>query len=218
MTLDPVIRPRLVLLTTALGDAGAEDAMRAALAGGDVASVIIDPAGRDSASFQRFAEGLVPIIQAAGAAAIIADDSRCAGRVGADGIHLSAGDLRALDEAVERYSPKVIVGASGFEARHDALEAGERLPDYLFFGRFGGDVADLPHDKNLEMAEWWAEIVEIPCIVMAGRSVEGVGAAVETGAEFVALSGAVFDKPQDAGAVVARANAIIDSWMESEAA
>lgn len=218
MTVDLVIRPRLVLLTTALGDAGAEAAMRAALAGGDVASVIIDSAGRDSASFQLFAEGLVPVIQAAGAAAIIADDSRCAGRVGADGIHLSAGDLRALDEAMERYSPKLIVGASGFETRHDALEAGERLPDYLFFGRFGGDVADLPHDKNLEMAEWWAEIVELPCIVMAGRSVDSVGPAADTGVEFIALSGAVFDKPQEAGAMVARANAIIDSWMESEAA
>lgn len=218
MTTDLVIRPRLVLLTTALGDAGADAAMRGALAGGDVASVILDSAGRDSASFQQFAEGLVPIIQAAGAAAIIADDTRCAGRVAADGIHLSAGDLAELKDSVARYSPKFIVGGSGFETRHDALEAGERMPDYLFFGRFGGDIADAPHEKNLEMGEWWAEIVEIPCIVMAGRSIESVAAAVATEAEFVALSAAVFSRPEEAGAMVARANAIIDTWMESEAA
>jgi thiamine-phosphate pyrophosphorylase len=55
------IRPRLVLLTTLLpdGEPGVA-AMRAALGAGDVASVIIDPAGRDADSFQRFAEGLVP--------------------------------------------------------------------------------------------------------------------------------------------------------------
>ena len=86
------IRPRLVLLTTLLpdGETGVA-AMRAALGGGDVASVIIDAAGRDADSFQRFAEGLVPMIQEAGAAAIVADDTRCAGRVKADGLHVTGG-------------------------------------------------------------------------------------------------------------------------------
>ena len=215
---EDLIRPRLVLITTPLSDADAEAAMRGALAGGDVASVIIDPAGRDEASFQRLAELLVPIIQEAGAAAIVVDDTRCAGRVGADGIHLTGGDIEALAEAIERFAPKLIVGGSGFETRHEALDAGEKLPDYLFFGRLGADVADDAHEKNLEMAEWWAEIVEVPCIVMAGRSIDSVADAAATGAEFVALSAAVFADPEGAGAAVARANAIFDDYMGSEAA
>lgn len=215
---EDLIRPRLVLITTPLSDADAEAALRAALGGGDVASVIIDPAGRDDAAFQRFAEMLVPMIQEAGAAAIVVDDTRCAGRVGADGIHLTGGDIEALAEAIERFAPKLIVGGSGFETRHDALDAGEKLPDYLFFGRLGADVAEEAHEKNLEMAEWWAEIVEVPCIVLAGSSIDSVAEAAATGAEFVALSAAVFADPAVAGAAVARANAIFDDYMSSEAA
>ena len=215
---DDIIRPRLVLLTTALADPDAEAAMAAALSAGDVASVILDPAGRDDDAFQAFAEKLVPAIQAAGAAALIADDSRCAGRVRADGLHLTGGDVDALREAVERYAPKLIVGGSGFETRHDALEAGETMPDYLFFGRLGADTTDAPHRKSIDMAEWWAEIVEIPCIVKAGRDVESVAAAAATRAEFVALSAAVFADPAKAGAAVERANAILDRFGESEAA
>ena len=62
MITDP-IRPRLVLVTSELTDADAEEKMRAALSGGDVASVLIDPSGREAAAFQAFAEALVPLIQ-----------------------------------------------------------------------------------------------------------------------------------------------------------
>lgn len=209
------IRPRLVLVTTPLpdGEAG-ERALRAALGGGDVASVIFDPAGRDADAFQGFAERLVPIVQEHGAAAIVADDTRCAGRVKADGLHLSGGDLEALGEAIGRFAPKLIVGASGFTSRHEALDAGERMPDYLFFGSLSGDFGDAADPAALEMAEWWAEIVEVPCIVMAGRDVESVLDAASTGAEFVAVSSAIFRDPGKAGAMVARANTLIDQVAE----
>lgn len=214
---DPV-RPRLVLVTTPLGDAEAEDRLRAALSGGDVASVIVDAAGRDSAAFQRLAELLVPIVQEAGAAALIADDTRCAGRVGADGIHLTGGDLEALAEAVERFQPKSIVGASGFETRHDALEAGENLPDYLMFGRLAGDQKDAPHERNLELAAWWAQIVELPCILMGGASLEALDEAIASGAEFVALGAAVFGPGVDSAEAVRRANAMFDAALPGAAA
>ncbi|BDA83521.1 thiamine phosphate synthase [Aureimonas sp. SA4125] len=213
------IRPRLVLVTTPLpdGEAGVE-ALRAALGAGDVASVILAAAGRGADAFQDFAEPLVPMIQDYGAAAIIADDTRCAGRVRADGLHVSGGDVETLTETMARFSPKLIVGASGFTLRHEALEAGERMPDYLFFGRLGGDDVDLADADALEMAEWWAEIVEIPCIVMGGRDIESTRQAAETGAEFVALSAAVLQDPGTAAAMVVRANAIIDAVAESVAA
>ncbi|WP_425364948.1 thiamine phosphate synthase [Jiella endophytica] len=208
------IRSRLVLVTTPLLDADAEARMRAALSGGDVASVLIDPAGQDASAFQRFAERLVPAIQAAGAAAIVVDDSRVAGRSGADGLHLSGGDIEALGEAVSRYQPKLIVGGSGFTTRHEALEAGERMPDYLFFGRLDGDNEPEPHQKSLALAEWWAEIVEVPCILMGGSDVATLDVAASTGAEFVALSRAVFGEGADPAAVVAEANRTLDAVFE----
>ena len=195
-------RTRLVLVTTPLPD-GADgiSRLRAALSGGDVASVIIPAAGREGAAFQDFVEPLVELAQAAGAAALVCDDTRCAGRTKADSIHVTGG-IEELGDAVARFSPKLIVGASGFETRHDALEAGERLPDYLFFGSFDHAAAETDADAA-EMAAWWADIVELPCILMAGSDLASIEAAIETRAEFVALSHAVFDAADPAAAVAA---------------
>ncbi|RIY00924.1 thiamine phosphate synthase [Aureimonas flava] len=216
---DDRIRPRLVLATTLLpdGEAG-ETALREALDAGDVASVLIDPADRQPGPFQDFAERLVPVIQAAGAAAIVAGDTRCAGRVRADGFHDPSGSVPALREAVGRFAPRLIVGASGFTTRHDALEAGECMPDYLFFGKLGADAAPEPLRRNLELAEWWASIVEIPCIVQGGSDLASLPAAVATRAEFIALSSAVFADLALAGERVRAAERLIDAAMEEAAA
>lgn len=102
-----------------------------ALRGGDVASVIIPQYDLDDASFQKWAELIVPIVQKAGAAALIAGDSRVASRVKADGLHV-AGNAEALAEAVENFTPKLIVGGGNADDRHKALEMGESNPDYVF--------------------------------------------------------------------------------------
>jgi len=183
--------------------------LRQAIAGGDIASLILPGHGRDEASFQAFAERIVPVAQAAGIAAIIAEDTRIAGRVGADGLHLETGP-EALEEAVEHYQPRMIVGTGGAKTRDDALDLGEARPDYMFFGRFGYDTKPEPHQRNLTLGRWWAEMIEIPCIVMAGSDIASVEAVAQTGAEFVALSSAVFGEGVDPRAAVERANAILD--------
>lgn len=179
-----------------------------AVAGGDVASLIV-PARGDEAAFQAFAAPIIRIAQEAGLAAIVADDTRIAGRVGADGIHLQAGKDE-LRQGVERWQGKMIVGAGGAATRDDALELGEVQPDYIFFGRFGYDTRPEPHRRNLSLGAWWAEVVEIPCIVLAGSDIASVEAVAATGVEFVALSSAVFGAGVDPRAAVAEANAILD--------
>lgn len=214
-------RPRLVLVTTPLPDGAAgAAALRAALGAGDVASVVADPAGRSAAAFQAVAEGFAAVCRDHEVAVLVADDTRCMGRAKVDGLHVSGGDLGALKDAVARFSPQSIVGASGFRTRHDALEAGELLPDYMMFGGFGEDRSPAPNPEDVALAEWWAEIVEVPCIVLGGADVETLAEAIATGAEFVALSAAVFADPSPAAVAekVARANAILDLVSESVAA
>ena len=80
------------------------------------------PRAPDEASFQAFAAPIVRIAQEAGLAAIIAEDTRIAGRVGADGIHLQT-KPDGIREAVERSRGKMIVGAGGAATRDDALDA-----------------------------------------------------------------------------------------------
>lgn len=207
-------RSRLVLI--APEGVGPDDfalALEKALSGGDVASLILPQYGMEEVAFQRFAEKAAPIAQAAGAAVVIAGDTRIAGRVGADGLHVDG--LAALAEAVEKYQARMAVGVGGIKTRDDALDLGELRPDFVFFGRFGYDNKPETHPRNLGLAEWWAEMIEIPCVLMAGSEIESVGEAARTGAEFVAVSRAVFDG--DPAAAVARANAILDSLQNAEA-
>jgi thiamine-phosphate pyrophosphorylase len=203
-------RCRLVLIVPDIAD----PAMRAetvanALRGGDVASVIIPQYALDDSEFQKHAELLVPVIQEAGAAALIVDNSRVAGRVKADGLHIS-GNAAALSEAIEKHQPKLIVGGGNAMDRHHALEIGETQPDYIFFGKLEGDIKPEAHSKNVALGEWWSAMIEIPAIVMGGIDPSSAVVVAEAGVEFVALGKAVFEDPANAATIVARVNAELD--------
>ena len=203
-------RCRLVLIVPEGEDLAARKAMlQGALKGGDVASVILPQYGLSDGDFQSHAEALVPVIQAAGAAALLAGDTRVAGRAKADGLHITGG-TEALAEAVEKFTPKLIVGGGNATDRHRALEIGEIAPDYIFFGKIGGDIKPEAHPKNLALGEWWASMVEVPCLVMGGTDPQSALAVAETGAEFVVLCDAVFSEPSQAPHVVAAVNALLD--------
>jgi thiamine-phosphate pyrophosphorylase len=203
-------RCRLVLVVSPGGEVPATlAALAAALSGGDIASVILARFDATEDAFRDFVTEAVPLIQGAGAAAVVAGDTQAAGRAKADGVHI-AGRREALGDAVRKYQPKWIVGAEVRSSRHDALELGEERPDYLFVGRLDGDTHPDPDPKALELAEWWAQMVEIPCIAMAGYTAESIAAAAATGADFVAVSAAVFGQGRDPKAATESLNAILD--------
>lgn len=203
-------RCRLVLIAPDIADPqDAAQVMGDALKGGDVASVIIPQYGLDDGAFQKLAEAVVTVVQAAGAAALIAGDSRVAGRVKADGLHIE-GNPEALAEAIEKHAPKMIVGGGNAQDRHKALEIGETQPDYIFFGKAAGDIKPEAHPKNVALGEWWSSMVEIPCIVMGGTDPASVLAIAESGAEFAALRLAVFGEPGRAAQIVQEVNALLD--------
>ncbi len=202
-------RCRLLLVAPPLADGDAlAKLLSAALSGGDVASVILDGGDLDEAAFQASAQKAVSVIQENGAAAIILNDTRIAGRVGADGIHIE-GKASELAEAIEKHTPKFIVGTGNLRDRHGAMEIGELQPDYVFFGKIGADNKSDAHPRNLALAEWWAEMVEIPSIAQAGNTIESVVEAAQTGADFVALGRAVFEA-EDPAKAVAEANRLLD--------
>jgi thiamine-phosphate pyrophosphorylase len=205
-------RCRLVLIAPAVDDPAALERMiETALSGGDVASVILPQHGLDDGAFQKLAESIVPVIQARGAAAMIAGDTRVAARVKADGVHVE-GKPEVLADAIDRLQDKMMVGAGGAKTRDDALDLGELRPDYIFFGRFGYDNTPAPHHRNLTLGAWWAEMIEVPCIVMGGSDIASISDVARTGVEFVAVSAAVFGA-EDPAAAVAEANRLLDETI-----
>jgi thiamine-phosphate pyrophosphorylase len=208
-------RCRLCLVTPADADPAAFAAKLAeALAAGDVASLIITANSADPTALERAAAAYVPIAQARGAAALVHNDTRIAGRSRADGVHVDAGAAELAD-AVEAFRPSRLVGAGGATTRHEAMALGEADPDYLFFGRLDGDTDRAIFPKALALAAWWSEIFVVPAIVMGGSALESVSEAAAAGIEFVALGRAVFDDPRGPAAAVAEANRRLAGLIET---
>ncbi len=176
-----------------------------------MASVILAANEMGEHEFLDHCKTLIPIVQDNDAAALVAGDSRAFGRAGADGILIESG-LDELNDALARFSPHNIVGCGNVRDRHRALKVGEANPDFIFFGNLDRDIKPEPHRKNLALADWWAHLVEIPCAVMGGNSLESVIDIALSGAEFAVLSKAVFDHQDGPEVAVRKANELLDEF------
>ncbi|WP_068313419.1 thiamine phosphate synthase [Polycladidibacter hongkongensis] len=211
------MHPRLFLVTPAQFDLETfTPQLQQALSGGDVASVLISMPGAPEATLQAAAKQLVPMIQAAGAAALIENDTQITGRSGADGLHISS-DQAVLEEQLENFDEDKILGFGGVKTRHDAMVVASMGIDYIFFGLLQLEQSEEPHRKSIDFGNWWAEVFETPCVVLAGTSLASVATAAETGAEFVALREAVWNHPEGPNAAVAAANATLQTCTLAEA-
>lgn len=200
---------RLFLVTPRVLDlATFPAALKEALAGADVASLLVACEAASDMAFQRIAEVITPIAQAAGAAVVVADDTRAAGRARADGVQVTKG-LAELKSAIAGFHPNRIVGASMLKTRHDAMQAAEAGVDYVFFGRVDRDEEAAPAERDIDLAGWWAPLFETPSVVLAGADPASLDVASETGAEFVALRRAIWEHPAGPRAAVAAAAEVL---------
>ena len=161
------------------------------------------------ANLRTFCKSSVADLQSLDIAVLIADDTQLFGRTGADGLFLEKGKS-LLSDSVARFSPHSVVGCGGIKNRHNALEIGEARPDVVLFGKLGRDIRPEPHPKNVGLSEWWAHLVEIPAIILAGNEVSSVIECAETGVDFIALEGAVFNGNTSPADAVALANQLLD--------
>lgn len=199
-----------IILTLDTGRGILEDMLGKIIKAGDIASIILYSQDDNSALFQKNAAELVAMIQDHGIAAIIAEDSRIAGRLKADGLHVE-GKSEGLRDALTRKNGAMMMGCGNLRDRHTAMEIGELEPDYVMFGKLGADKKPEPHPRNLKLGEWWSSMVEIPCIVQAGSDIKSVVHVAETGADFVALEEAVFGA-EDMVQALAHANHLLDTY------
>ena len=199
---------RLMLVTPPVADAEAMAfRLMQAMAGGDIAAVLLRLAAGDDRSRIERVKRLAGPVQANNVALVVEDNALVAARGGADGVHLTGGPA-AVAEARSSLKSERIIGIGGLRARHDAMDAGEAGVDYVMFGEPRPDGSLPPLAAVVERAGWWAEIFETPCVAYAPDA-ESVAALVETGAEFVALGAWAFDESQDIRALVEQANAAI---------
>lgn len=140
----------------------------------------------NEAFLQNNAQLYADDIQKSGAALLIADESRIAGRVKADGLHLES-NFNALEILEKQKQEGKIIGFGNLRNRHSAMNAAEAGSDYLLFGKLGADKKPCSHPRNLQLAQWWAEIMEIPAIIQAGSDPAAFDETLKTACEFIAV-------------------------------
>ena len=149
--------------------------------------------GIDQHEAAALAAPLQAICAARDVAFIVNDDIGLAKRLDADGVHLGQGDGDP-QEARGELGPEAQIGVTCHASRHLALEAGEAGADYVAFGAFfPSTTKETEHRAELGLLEWWSEMVELPSVAIGGITPDNCGPLVEAGADFLAVSGAVWN-------------------------
>jgi thiamine-phosphate pyrophosphorylase len=87
------------------------------------------------------------------------------------------------------------------------MEAGDAGADYVAFGAFFPTQTKEPKTQaDIELIQWWAEVMTVPCVAIGGITVENARALVDAGADFIAVSAGVWNFPQGPAAGVAAFN------------
>ena len=177
------------------------DRLARALDAGPVAAFQLRLKGLDEHEAARLAEPLQAICAARDVTFIINDSVSLAKRLGADGVHLgqSDGDVR---DARERLGKTAQIGVTCHDSRHLAMEAAEAGADYVAFGAFFPTQTKVTeHRPEPELLAFWQSIFELPCVAIGGITPANCGPLVDAGADFLAVSSAVWsgDEAQAVG-------------------
>ena len=174
-----------------------------ALDGGKVAAFQLRLKGVDEDAIARAAEPLQKLCADRDVAFIINDSVALAQRLGADGVHLGQGDGDPR-EARKILGPKVQIGVTCHDSRHLAMEAGEAGADYVAFGAFYPTTTkDTHHRPEPSILGWWTTLFELPCVAVGGITADNAAPLIAAGADFLAVSGAVWNHPEGPKAGVA---------------
>lgn len=186
---------QILLVAPADADASAlVQRLPAMLAAGPVSALLLPRGNQAENAYKSLVKTVAPLAQAEGCAVLIEGEPGWVKLLGADGLHVSGG-LDEVRRAVEALKPAMIVGAGAVGSRHEAMVKGELDVDYIFFGPLSGST----QDTDIDMAQWWAETMEIPSVISFPEDKDARAGANE----FLALGESLWRAPDPAAALAA---------------
>ena len=183
--------------------------LEAALADGAVAAFQFRVKDLDQHEAAALAEPLQAICAAYDVAFIVNDSVALAKRLKADGLHLGQrdGDVREARELLGRDAQ---IGVTCHNSRHLAMEAAEAGADYVAFGAFYPTATKtVEHVADLDTLQKWSFVTEVPCVAIGGITPDNAKPLIDAGADFIAVSGAVWNHPQGPAEAVKAFNALL---------
>ena len=193
---------QLYLVTPAiLAPARFRDTLAAALDAGEVAAVQLRLKEWAEDDLRRAIDVLRPVAQSRGVAFLLNDRPDLAATSGCDGAHVGQQDV-AVGEA-RRILKGLELGVTCHASRDLAMTAGEAGADYVAFGAFFPSTTKAaPEMAGLDLLTWWSELMEVPCVAIGGITPDNCGPLVEAGADFLAVSAAIWQHAEGPAAAV----------------
>jgi thiamine-phosphate pyrophosphorylase len=188
--------------------------LKGALGAGDVGCLQLRLKSPDGVSapdeeILTAAAAITPALRAAGVHFLINDRPDLARRAGADGVHIGQKDA-AYVEARAALGPEATIGVTCHNSYDLAMRAGEAGADYVAFGAFFPTrTKEAPTRAEVSLIEDWTLATTVPCVAIGGINAENLGPLVRAGADFIAVSSAVWEAEEGPGAAVARLNEAI---------
>lgn len=189
---------RLYLITPPrIDDIGAfAKTLEAVIKAGDVACFQLRLKEVPDADILAVAGELFPMAQDLGVACLINDRPDLAKQAGADGVHIGQQDA-TIPHARKTVGSDAIVGVTCHDSRHLAMEAAEAGADYVAFGAFFDTATKVPSSRaNSDILSWWQEVMEVPCVAIGGITPDNGEDLIRAGADFLAVSGGVWQWPK----------------------
>lgn len=192
---------RLYLITPPVLPADFDRILAEALDAGDVAALQLRLKETPETDLKRIIERLRPIAQSRNVAFLLNDNPALAVQTGCDGAHVGQTDMPA--KQARKILGDLTLGVTCHNSRHLAMEAGEAGADYVAFGAFfASTTKEPPEMAEIETLRIWAQTMEIPCVAIGGINAENCAPLVTAGAEFLAVSGSVWNHKDGAAAGV----------------
>jgi len=206
---------RLYLITPpAIEDlAGFARALESGLAAGDVAALQLRLKGAPDSAVEAAVAALGPIARGHDVALILNDRPDLAARLGCDGVHIGQKD-GPVSGARRLMGADRIVGVTCHASRHLGMDAAEAGADYVAFGAFFPTQTKATTARpDPEILSIWQETMLIPCAAIGGITVENCGVLAAAGADFLAVSSAVWTDPGGPAVAVRAFNAQIEAGL-----
>ncbi len=170
--------------------------------------------GYEREEVAKISRELLKICQANNTQFIVNDDFDLALEIGAHGVHLGVedGSIKLARQKSLKVNPNFVIGASCYDSRHLAMEAGEQGADYISFGAFFESKTKKSRGKpTLEILDWANEITNLPIVAIGGINDENCPPLVKSGADFLAFISYVWDNQKGVAEALKRLDAAIKS-------
>jgi len=104
-----------------------------------------------------------------------------------DGVHLGEHDAK-IAEVRKQVPDYFTIGASCYNSKHRAMQAGEDGANYLAFGAFFPTTTkQIKYYADVELLQWAIELLNLPIVAIGGITADNCANLVKNKADFLAV-------------------------------